>query len=188
MRLPTDGHNDARALYVYMKVFSPGVLDIIPEDRLKPVYAKESDRSWVYTEAANEDKRFDVRVIHDAWDVPLDYMLYVKCEWSLAYGKTDVQFNATARTPALRSRGIDRETFDAVSGQPAGADGKSPLTLYADQAFYSVELPKPYATVNQGGVLEWADQANANGWVRGVAAMGDDRTIKEDYGFRPDKP
>jgi hypothetical protein len=114
-----------------------------------------------------------VLAIHDAWGVPLDYMLYVKCEWKLyvdRWNNTVQGFRVTERRPVLRSLGIKREVYDAtVSATPTPSDRK----FDPAQWLFSESLSTPLAGVTdyRTGMLPPNPNpvASANGWARAVA-------------------
>jgi prepilin-type N-terminal cleavage/methylation domain-containing protein len=186
-----DGHDDARALYAYLKVFSPGAMSLIPEDRLKPIYPQS--RSYVNPKGSGgipgtpgATDWVDVLAVHDAWDVPLDYMVYVKCEWRLRSAGT-MGFTVTEHKPVLRSRGIEREVYDAwVQSAPDDVTARERRLSPPEKWIFSEDLPKPWAAMTDGpaytaGILNMSlsPPSRANGWVRAVG-------LNEDYAYRPD--
>ncbi|MFQ5807873.1 MAG: prepilin-type N-terminal cleavage/methylation domain-containing protein [Phycisphaerae bacterium] len=177
-----DGLDDNRALYAYLVVFSPGSLNLIPEAQLKPLNANA--RAFVNPTGAGtqpgDEGVVDVLGIHDAWGVPLDYMLYVKCEWRLAPGATAATWAVTERKPVLRSRGIKREVYDAWA-QLAQDDLARRRLSPPDKWLFTEGLPRPWARLSnaQTGVLDNSQGSAANGWVRVVG-------LNEDYAYRPD--
>ncbi|MBK9127598.1 MAG: type II secretion system protein [Phycisphaerales bacterium] len=182
----SDLNDDNRALFVYLSVYSPGVLNQVPPDRIKPL----KDGEYVYptgrggesgvlgTEAA-----LQVQAVHDAWDVPLDYFLYVKAEVRPnPVNPAQAAWQIADRRPALRSRGISRDEFDAAlsSGNPASA-----LAASATSPLYSQPFPTP--AIRRGTWLDTNFGASGalplggdlrpenNGWLRGKA-LGDEYT------------
>jgi Tfp pilus assembly protein PilE/transposase len=181
-----DGNDDSRALYAYLRVFSPGALGTIPESALKPI--ERSARDYVNPRGSGGtpgtqggEDWVDVLAPHDAWGVPLDYMLYVKCEYRLAPGDTRPSWVVTERRPVLRSLGIEREAYDAiVNSQPDPQERE----FDAGKWLFSEELPRPWAALTDDpayreGILDSGPGTSANGWVRAVAA-------DESYAYRPD--
>jgi prepilin-type N-terminal cleavage/methylation domain-containing protein len=174
-----DGHDDVRALHAYLAVFSPGSTDLIPEDRLKPI--DPQDRDYVNPTGAGtapgDEGVLDVLGIHDAWGVPLDYVLYLKCEWGLVRnpltGQDLAGFRVVERKPVLRSRGIEREVYDTLV-----ESGGTSLWERRENWIFSEDLPRPWAAVNAGGVFQ-VSGTSGNGWVRAVG-------LNEDYAYRPD--
>lgn len=188
-----EGNDDILALMAYMQAYSPGVLRNIPEDRLKPLNPN-GDPDVINPTGAGTDIGAqpggiqDVLVVHDAWDVPLDYLLYVKLEWGLVPDQSflsDVMpgYKVVDRRPALRSRGIRREIYDGIrrGDRPAGADDQNWI--------WSNPLPRPWANVDGGGGIQapGANLAENNGWTRLVGANpdSDDPPGREDYGYLP---
>lgn len=190
-----DAHDDNRALYAYLKVFSPGSMNLIAENVIKPLYPQldPDDRSYVNPKGdgtqPGDDGCLDVLGIHDAWGVPLDYMLYVKCEWRLPVGGTNPRFVITERRPVLRSRGIKREVYDAwVQSDPAAPMNRAMNVSPPEKWIFSEEFPQPWL-----GPPDEEDLSNdflkhgeidftgtqCNGWVRAVA-------LEEDYAYLPD--
>lgn len=189
---PNDGNDDIRALYAYTKVYSPATLRLIPEDRLKPINSQSRDYVNPQGSAGTPGTPgaldwLDILAIHDAWGVPLDYMLYVKCEWGLCRdpltGIAQQGFRVVERRPVLRSRGIKREVYDAwVQSDPADPTQRETTLSPPDKWLFSEELPRPWARVDDVGVLDdssGSGQSRANGWVRAVG-------LNEDYGYQPD--
>jgi hypothetical protein len=189
-----DGHDDNRALYAYLKVFSPGSMNLIPEERLKPL--DPQSRDYVNPNGGTGSSGtpgdpgtdwVDVLGIHDAWGVPLDYMLYVKCEWRLPVGGTNPRFVITERRPVLRSRGIERDVYDAwVLSKDKPTERERRLSP-PDKWLFSEELPRPWAALADSPyyrdgrlVLQpGSSGASSNGWLRAVA-------LEDDYAYRPD--
>jgi prepilin-type N-terminal cleavage/methylation domain-containing protein len=187
-----DGYDDARALYAYLKLFSPESLNLVPEEYSKPLYPQlaSADRSrvnptgpaspgWGQPGSTWED----MLAFHDAWGVPLDYMLYVKVEWGLIRDPiTGIQrtgYRVVERRPALRSLGIEREVYDAVvSAAPTPADRKFDPSKW----LFSESLDSPLAGVIDYDTGELRSNPNpvssANGWARAVG-------LAEDYAYLP---
>jgi len=187
--VPTDdGNGDIEALYAYLTAYSPASLDLIPEGARKPFYSKADvdHRSFVNPKGSpggdpgdpgGQDWR-DVLAIHDAWGVPMDYMLYIKCEYKLRPGTNNAAWIVTERRPVLRSLGIKREVYDAMMQVAPGDRFFDPAKWV-----FSEELPKPWfggasGTINANGTFGFSN-ATANGWVRAVGE-------EESYAYRPD--
>ena len=176
-----DGHDDARALYTYLKLFSPDSLRLIPDEYSKPLYPQlpAIDRSYVNSQGNGASQGTlgaeDVLAIHDAWGVPLDYMLYVKVEWGLIKnpitGAQRTGYRVVERKPALRSLGIEREVYDAVVSAaltPSDRDFDSSKWLFSE----SLSIPVAGLADYDTGELD------SNGWARAVG-------LAEDYAYRP---
>jgi prepilin-type N-terminal cleavage/methylation domain-containing protein len=183
VRMPNtdDGAADTRALYAYLRVYSPAALRTVPETALKPV--DPSARDYVNPKGrgttVGDDGLVDVLGICDAWGVPLDYMLYVKCEYRLAPGGLRPSWVVTERRPVLRSRGIDREVYDAwVQSAPDDVAARDPRLSPADKWLFSEDLPRPWADVDEVGRFQ-ETEPQGFGWVRAVG-------LAEDYAYRPD--
>lgn len=182
-----DGYDDSRALYTYFRVFSPESLNLIPEASIKPLYPQlQADgRSYVNSRGAGAsqgmDGAEDILTIHDAWGVPLDYMMYVKVEWMLPTGGTTARFVVTERKPVLRSLGIKREVYDA---EVKAVDNPTERVFDSSKWLFSEQLSSPLAKLTDGpdyrqGILDKNQASNANGWVRVVGAA-------ESYAYLPD--
>jgi len=179
-----DGHDDARGLYTYLKLFSPDSLRLIPEEYSKPLYPQlaGADRSRVNRGGPTSpawgqpgSTWEDVLAIHDAWGVPLDYMLYVKVEWGLIKdqitGAQRTGYRVVERRPALRSLGIEREVYDAVvSAAPTPADREFDPSKW----LFSESLGRPVATL----IDHDTGELQSNGWARAVG-------LAEDYAYLP---
>ncbi len=162
-------NDDNRALYTYLRVFAPGVLQQVSERSIKPL----SDGNVEYVDRSGEFvDRVEVLGFHDAWDVPLDYFLYAKFEYGVKPNGY-VGWRATDRVPVLRSRGITRETWDVRL--QAIADGESVDELSSE--IFSSELPTPLAM--QGSVsfknngIFGGNSARDNGWSRVPGVLED---------------
>lgn len=162
-----DNNDDIRALYTYLTVYAPGTLAQVPEKHIKalkdtPEYVNPTGADSPPPGAA-DTTWIDVFGIHDAWDEPLDYMLYVKLEWGpppVGSAVTEPTWRVVERKPVLRSRGVDREV--------AAADGDRTADW-----IWSEPLPTPFA--NHQNAVFWKDGAfslnstSENGWARAVA-------------------
>jgi len=196
----TDGLDDARALYTYLKVFSPASLDLIPAEYIKPLYpqATSNQRGYVntlgtpfipgeYDVNANVE---DILAIHDAWGVPLDYMLYAKCEYMLPEGgaAADLGFFVTERRPVLRSLGLKREVYDV---EVAAIDDPAMRRFDYSKWIFSEALASPVAGLNDPGSPDNSEfragnlpnpppnpVSSANGWTRVVG-------VGESYSYLP---
>jgi hypothetical protein len=180
----TDGHADNRALYAYLKVYSPASVKLVPETALKPFYADPARRSYVNPNGTGgtpgqDPDWVDVLAVHDTWGVPLDYMLYVKCEYRLPPGGTTPQWVVTDRKAVLHSRGIDREVYDAwVQSAPNDVTARERSLSPPDKWLFNEDLPRPWADVDQAGQFQ-STAPRGFGWVRAVG-------LNEDYAYRPD--
>lgn len=195
-----DALTDARALFVYLKLFSPQALNLIPEEYLKPAYPNRPREQQDYVnkrgtgtnpnDATVRETLDNILVVHDAWGVPLDYMLYVKAECRMAVRRPgfipmdeELRFVATERRPVFRSLGIKREVYDeAIRVQP---DFPAQRRYDASKWVFSEELPQPYAGLLGNDYDYFPDPpslgtniSSVNGWLR-MAAVG------EDYGYLP---
>ncbi len=171
----SDRHDDNRALYIYLKMFSAGALEQVPPAALKPIrtgvneYLNPTGSASSGPPSVATQGRFDVFGFHDAWNVPLDYFLHVKVEW---LGGSN--YRITERVPVLRSLGLSREQYDAAIIGGTGTDPQKWL--------FSSEFPSPAAEAgnagfwNNGGL---SSSSSANGWARAKA-------FGETYGYVPD--
>ncbi len=165
-----DENDDARALYIYLRAFAPDAVGSLPPDRLKPLdpqrpeYVNPSGQGP--EPGADGSAWFDVLALHDAWDVPLDYLLYVRLKRVAdpqPGNATAVRYVVVDRRAVLRSRGVKREVWQAGGDDP-------------QRWLFSEPLPKPWAQVARDGQI----QNNSEGWVRAVGA-------RESYNFIPDQ-
>ena len=168
------GNHDVRALYTYMKVLMPSALTQVPDSALQPlssVYEFVNPTGISSNTAAQER----ILAIHDAWGVPLDYLLYVKVEWGVRADGT-VGVKITDRVHVLRSRGISRELYDVQ--QQDNAAPRDPSKWIFSTAFPSPLADAANTTFWLDGVFR-AGSPSGNGWARAVAQA-------EDYGYVPD--
>lgn len=157
-------HHDNRALQIYLRALMPEALAQVPERYIHSLGAPDEGPDGEYV--GSPQTRLPVHGFFDAWDVPLDYMLYVKVERGMDSGGT-VRWRIVDRIPVLRSRGISKDEFAAGISDPA-------------RWRFSTPLPSPAAGVEPNGNFS-GTSTDFNGWVR-VVALDDD-----DYGYRPDQ-
>jgi prepilin-type N-terminal cleavage/methylation domain-containing protein len=183
----SDSNWDIRALYIYLATYSPGVLEQIPPDALKPLTARDPNNpltgeyfnpsgSAALDPGAPGNNWSDVLGIHDAWGVPLDYFMYVKLGLGVdVYGLPG--WVVLDRQPALRSRGVSREVYDAKTGTKAG-----------DWLFSEPFPAKACSAVTFEGELEGSVTADASGWARAIGQNdfvedSGPRDLNAPYGF-----
>ena len=162
-----NANDDIRSLYAYLAAYSPGVLEQIPESVIKRL-TDRSDPEFINPTGQGTDSgdpgAIDVFGFYDAWDVPLDYLLYVKVEYGMKPSATTPQWMVTDRVAVLRSRGITAEEVAHGVVDP-------------QQALYSVLLPQPAANVHSvSGVFL---TPRRNGWSRAVAEGDDYKYVPE---------
>ncbi|MFO0839638.1 MAG: hypothetical protein U1D55_14070 [Phycisphaerae bacterium] len=174
---PADRNDDNRALYTYLKLFAPESLKQVPESSLKPLRSGSPElinANASNVAAAGVAGTFDVLGFHDAWGVPMEYMMYVRVEWQGKWVIVD-------RVPVLRSLGITREEYDVAFAVP------TPKTD-PKKWIFSADFPSPTARFVAGQVGLWGGQlvqpaaanpASSNGWAR-LRSEGDR------YGYYPD--
>lgn len=173
-------NDDIRALYTYLRVFSSGTLNQIPPSAIKRLRPQASPE-WVNPtgngappNSGPANGAVDVLGIHDAWGVPLDYMLYVKLE---RYPRDDatrpVGWRVVDRIPVLRSHGLSRDAYEA-GAEHSGGD------------LYSTPMSEPPADVDESGFLRNSNRSISGGWVRGRGAPALSGGEEEDYGFLPE--
>jgi len=172
-------HNDdIRALYTYLRVYSPETLSQVPAAALARLRDKQADKpagEFVNPSGggttAGTAGLLDVFGIHDAWDVPLDYFLYVKLEWTLPRTGGSGVWRVVERVPVLRSRGIKREVYDVWVEQLRSDPNAVPLDSNATWIL-SDPLPAPPARQNDGTFWQSGGLAggatNQNGWARAI--------------------
>jgi prepilin-type N-terminal cleavage/methylation domain-containing protein len=170
-------NDDIRALYTYLRVYSPGVVSQIPEDAIKPL----TDNPEFVDTAGNGDQalsnsKIDVFGIHDAWGVPLDYFLMVNVKWGVLPGTNLAGWIVTDRIPVLRSRGMELETYESLSA--------AELSAQNDTWLFSEPFQTPAANVDNAGVIVGGSGPQIAGWVR--ARAGSAQTgYAEDYPYVP---
>jgi prepilin-type N-terminal cleavage/methylation domain-containing protein len=153
--------DDSRALYTYLRVFSPGSLSAVPEARMKRRAAPDEDDDFVNPTGnpatPGEPGTVDVMAIEDVWGVPLDYFLYVKLG-----ADTNGNWVVTDRIPVLRSRGANSERVAAEFGDDS--------LLEPARWIYSVPFPTPAARAADplSGLLDATSTHERAGWVRAV--------------------
>ena len=173
-----DGNDDIRALYTYLKVYSSAALAQIPQDKLKPLtgtaeYVNPTGAGC----APGTAGLIDVLGIYDAWDVPLDYFLYVKLEWSVLPDGS-AGWRVTERRPVLRSRGI---TLDEYKAEAGGTDPLDPGKWIFSEPFPSPVADSQNANFKGTGILTSPGSTARNGWARALAP-GDDPNV---FGYVP---
>lgn len=188
---PARRDDDNRALYTYMRALTPDAIAQVPANAIQPLtYPKElidplsqppALPEFVNTgdvsAATAELSRTEILGIHDAWGVPLDYMLYVKIEWDVSVAA----YRVTERRPAFRSRGISREQYDLWLQDPAGTNA---LFNQPQNWLWSEPLPRPYVDIEDpvAGTIHVENPPSiANGWSRAVADMH----AADDYKYLP---
>ncbi len=194
-----DGHDDNRALVAYLTAFAPGALTGLPNWASKPINPDPERPDLINPTGTQDDPGtpdsgwVDLLGVHDAWGVPLDYFQYVKLEWTYDRGPDGVyaaRYMVRDRRPAIRSFGLDRDTYDVwkASGLQDNTYNK------ADNWILSSPLPRPFlpeTAVNANdGTLSAVSGQLVSGWVR-VAAMGEATrqnftdAPRGDYGYLP---
>jgi len=173
-------NDDIRALYTYLKVFSPASVDLIDDraiSRLDPAgdpeFVNPQGKGTNRNQNNNDPGMVDVLGIHDAWGVPLDYMLYVKVEPKVVRtaAGAETQLRVVERIPVLRSRGVSREVYDSIR---LGNGKKDP-----SKWIFSESLPKPWAVAPISGVFPGGQLDEVAGWLRAAAD-------NENYKYLPD--
>jgi prepilin-type N-terminal cleavage/methylation domain-containing protein len=176
--------DDIRALYAYLAAYSPGVLTQIPDPAKKrlpdcptPNYPEMINPTGQGTNPGSPGA-IDVLGIYDSWDVPLDYLLYVKLEFAVAPDTGVQRWTVTDRMPVLRSRAITQEEVDA---EALGTDPLDP-----QKWIFSTSFPLPAANVDPNSGAIRASDATGNGWARlraGGSAL--DQTTWDNYTYVP---
>lgn len=163
VEIQSGGDDDIRALYTYLRVYSPRALEQVPETARKPL---RDQPEWVDvtggTSSEGDNARAEVLGFYDAWGVPLDYFLNVRLEWGVRLdGSTGLVVRD--RVPVLRSHGVSREIFDEYERT------SDPSVLDAKKAIYSQPFPSPKANVDPDTGL-FSGGTSGNGWARAKAA------------------
>jgi prepilin-type N-terminal cleavage/methylation domain-containing protein len=175
----TRSDDDNRALSAYLTVFTPGAMNQIPSGALKPLKPVGTGLGEYVNVAgkASIDPNSNRQVlgIFDAFDVPLDYFLYVHLAVAPSPSGTTVKI--VDRQPVLRSRGIERDVHVSyVNGMKKSDPGKWE---------FSKAMPSPYADVNASGVFNLGSGMAGAGWVRAVGSGVFETIKREDYGYVP---
>lgn len=143
---PGGTHNDNRALYTYTRMFAPSGLDAYPEEdnSLGPLGA---DAEFVNPTGSGLDEgdegTFDVLGFRDAWGVPFDYLLYVQLEYAAHPTTGQLSWRITDRRPVFRSRGIDRDTYEANFDADRELPGALNTGDLPGKWIWSQPLPQP---------------------------------------------
>lgn len=187
---PTRFDDDNRALAAYLNIYVPDAFAQIPQYALKPL-TNDPNGEFVSTSGRAGGNLNDPNVqsaktpllgIHDAWGVPLDYMLAVRLE----YAPDDTGFVrplVRERTPVLRSKGIERELYDAQPRSSTPQPGASAKWLFSRE----LATPGSAGIDNSNGAFRNPTPNEVNGWLRPVAGWGTAANQREDYGYRPDQ-
>lgn len=152
-------NDDSRALFTYLKIYSPGVLDQVPPDQVRPLSTSPEVVNPRGTgTGGNAQGLVEVFGIYDAWDVPIDYFLFVKLEWRPNDAGVPT-WVVTDRRPGLRSRGLPADQLQGTDPQD------SARTWIFNQTF-----PTPTATIanNTTGMLRSSGGSQYAGWVRAI--------------------
>lgn len=186
-----DEHMDNRALYAYLKAFTPGVLGSIQESNIRRIPHSLNATATFHmnpkgTSGNGHADHVDVLGFVDGWGVPIDYMVMAKYEWALVRDKTGVeraQYHVVDRQVVLRSRAMDAEKYKAwVASNPASPRQRTASLIDLNSSIYSSELPKPWANADPvtGRFLAGSGQEmRGNGWLRVVAKL-------DEYNYRPE--
>lgn len=170
--------NDNRALYAYLRAFNPAGLRQVTPSAIKPLPISVSElgrpitheairlpgsssfgaSAQSYSGSTPDDKAnwAELQGFHDAWGVPLDYMLYVKVEPGVRVDPPPmgnlqpyIGWRVTDRQWALRSHGISRDRYESRVRALVQAGQNGPWEESANGAdpdgIYSSPLPTPYA-------------------------------------------
>lgn len=162
--------DDIRALYTYLRVYNEAGLNQIPERYVHPLSVRPAsglDELGEYlTTGSSTGAAISIFGIHDAWDVPLDYFLYVKLEWGVRANGT-VGLKVTDRVPVLRSWGISNEVYREQ--MKVYRSTNDPSRFDPQKWILSEPLPSPAAVVTNAGAFS-PPATTSNGWARAVAA------------------
>lgn len=197
-----DGHDDNRALMTYLTLFTPHALNL-PDWALKPLNPDPAQRDYVNPAGTNIDPGkpdndwIEILGVHDAWGVPLDYMHYVRIEWTVGRSIEDdgafkPGYFVTDRRAALRSRGLEREEYDAWL-EDADPDSRF---VQPGRWIWSSSLPRPWfpkdridseGDLTSTGRLPVPSAGRPAGWLRAVAheANGPGEASNPDYAYLP---
>lgn len=184
--IQNDDRDDIRAFYAYLRTFTPDALAEVPGSAQKSL---TDDAERILAPPGNSSQ-LDVPIlgIMDGWGVPLDYFLYVKLEPDTS--TSPIGWKVTSRTPVFRSRGIDRELYDAWLSNPG-----APPPDTKDTWIFSADFPTPAfggASNNaqwNSGALPSTVSASTAGWARALGVLDPftsaGREHPSAYGFVP---
>lgn len=194
-QIQNESNDDIRALYTYLKVYSPALLSQVPESAVKPILAL-GKLQYVNPKGTGPapgqpgSTWLDVFGIYDAWGVPLDYFLYVKLEWAVLPNVSppnNIGWRVTDRVPVLRSHGI---SYDEYVAEGNGTDERDPDKWIFSEPFRSPPAAQSSQTFRKDGRLPGnpTTPGRDNGWARALAA-GDLQTTGPDqtrwFGYVP---
>jgi prepilin-type N-terminal cleavage/methylation domain-containing protein len=203
-----DGHDDIRALSAYLAAFMPGALVNLPAWALKPLNPDAPDMINVTgslgsnSEPGQVDSTWtDVLGVHDAWGVPLDYVQYVRLDWTVGrirevgdprgpVATFAPGYYVKDRRAALRSRGVDFEEYEAWLDGGGWTGNAGDVARYNKPSawIWSSELPRPWLPIARTnldyvtGSLAAPTGGAPSGWLRAVAH----EKGGADYGYLPD--
>lgn len=169
-----DGFDDNRALAAYLQAFVPDAVEQIPANARRPLdpqfrdYINPSGTGGTPGDAVDGGSTpggvpiaadgipdwEDVLGIHDAWGVPLDYMLMARVQWSERRnpqsGIPEIGYRIVERKPVLRSLGVDRERYDVNVQALREVGGLRWGELFDRERYlWSDELPRPWLRYNR---------------------------------------
>ncbi|MCG3126408.1 MAG: hypothetical protein CHACPFDD_01243 [Phycisphaerae bacterium] len=187
-------YDDNRALYVYLKRYVPEALSSIPDKFLQPLSKVPEFVKTTHEKKSEDISSLTILGIHDAWGVPLNYMLYARIDVALDTVSGNPEFKISERMPAVMSYGVSREVYDRRLSL-----GQDPTQWLFSAAFPAPDANGPYSGIDDSSRRQfWLDgvMADANspketqaGWVRMVEEIG---AIKGSggapltYGYLPD--
>jgi len=196
-----DGFDDIRAFYAYLRLYVPDALALIPENAVKsprPDLVRRDVRAAVNPTGvgspygASRSNWQDVLGIVDAWGVPIDYMMYVKVEWSPDADAGVGEYVVRERRPVFRSRGASQDEVESAKRQ-FGFDNGNRFWTPTVKWIFSEPLPQPYLRfqgegpppnrelMRRGLILPQGGQHYlSDGWARAVG-------VNEDYFYTPEQ-
>jgi len=175
--------NDIRALYAYLRAYSPGTLNQIPESAKRPLVRGPAEQGEFINPtgagtAPGASGLVEVLGIFDAWGVPLDYFLYIKLEYRVEADGMQ-RWVVTDRVPVLRSLGVSKDEWEANA--PAASDPQNWI--------FSEPLPQPVLECDrdQGTLIPAPALDRRIGWARARASgTATDPLTWDTYGYVPE--
>ena len=170
---PNEINDDIRALYIYLKLYSPAGLSQVPQTAIKPIPAA-GKVDMVYPKGgADPNSAVDVFGIYDAWGVPFDYFLYVKLEWGPPPAGSALAgaWQVVDRKPVLRSRGVTLDEYKVAVVDPDKFIFSEDFPLPEANGPYTGPTDTTRVTFRKDGVMTKTN-SQANGWAR-APGVGD---------------
>jgi type II secretory pathway pseudopilin PulG len=167
--------DDNRSLYIYLKTFSPGTISQVSDSYMKRLVPADPQFRHDYfnpkgegVNLAQQEDVLDVLAFHDSWGVPLDYVMFAKLGWNARANGGQGEYTIVERRGVIRSRGLDRESYDA---RVVSASSNAQVQLHTSKEIWSEDLPQPFAFAQPGDPFATNGRITQTasrwaGWVR----------------------